>query len=238
MESVELHYLSIPTHGFDIDLITSLDILDEDERQRYHRFKNDHAQQCFLQARRIVKTELAKKLGCLPCEILFSYGETEKPRLKDRQDWHFNISHSHSSIVVALCKSPVGVDVEDVDRCEKIWPKAEDFLNLHVKECVSKQSSSYAAAACFAEHWSCTESYIKLRGSAIYREKDRVKSELHGDFSGGKYYAFEDVCFTVFDFAQAARIAVAVECDYPEIIMHYWRNGQRKKYSPKRLALA
>lgn len=230
---VELHYLSIANHGFDIDLTAALPILDATERTRYHRFKNDHAQKCFLQARRIVKRELAKKLQCTAQDVLFSYGETEKPHLKNTSDWHFNISHSHTSIVVAISRTPVGVDVEDVARCEKIWQKAEDFLNEYVKQRVNEQKSNHGAAACFAEHWSCTEAYIKLRGSAIYREKDRVKSELTGGFDGGKYYGFENTCFTVFDFSQAARMSVAVEDELPTIELNYWRSGKRKVYVPQ-----
>ncbi len=234
MSRVELYYLPIDRHGFDIDLELAINLLDKSEKARYLRFKNEHAQQCFLQARRIVKTQLAEKLGCAPAEILFDYTNTEKPFLKKQSaesKWHFNISHSQSYIVVALSTLPVGVDVEDVDRCIKIWKKAENFLNAYVKECVLKGKTEQDSATLFAEHWSATESYIKLKGSTIYQEKERVKARPHSNFSAGRRKTFEDSCFTVINLTPEARICVATENNFPEIEVIYWRTGKREQIS-------
>jgi len=230
VQRVELHYLSVDNHGFDIDLADAIAILDENEKSRYRKFSDEKAQQSFLQARRIVKTSLAKKLRCSPSEIIFSYSGSDKPFLPGTDAWNFNISHSHSSIVVAVSGSPVGVDVEDVDRCIKIYPKAKSFLNSHVKQCVEKTTTEYGAAAIFAEHWSCAESYTKLKGSTIYREKSRVKMKYHSTFSGGKRFTYNETHFTVFDFSQVARISVAVDDNFPEVDLLYWRTGNQKRY--------
>lgn len=231
MSRIELYYLPIDRHGFDIDLENSIGLLDKSEKARYHRFKNEHAQQCFLQARRIVKTQLAKKLNCHPAEVLFDYSEKDKPFLITQSadcDWHFNISHSQSFILVALSTEPVGIDVEDINRCLKIWRKAESFLNKYVKECVDRGKSDEESAAIFAEHWSCTESYVKLKGSAIYLEKDRVRAEPHSNFAGGRRKRFEDCYFTVLNISPAARICVATEGDFPEVEVIYWRTDRRE----------
>ncbi len=230
---VELNYLSIDNHGFDIDLDKAVGLLDEGEKARYHKFKNKHAQKCYLQARRIAKSELAKKLHCQPDQVRFSYSAKEKPYLDDPRGWHFNISHSLSSIVIAVSEALVGVDVEDIDRCVKICHRAEDFLNPYVKRCVADADCEYGAAAIFAEHWSCTESYVKLKGSTIYRAKDRVRAQWQSNFSGGKRFTFEDIFFTVFDFSQVARICVAMEGAFPEVELRYWRTGNYKRYLPE-----
>lgn len=234
MSRVELYYLPIDRHGFDIDLELAVSLLDKSEEARYHRFKNEHARQCFLQARRIVKTQLAEKLGCAPAEILFDYTNTEKPFLKNQNadiKWHFNISHSQSYIIVALSALPVGVDVEDVSRCFKIWRRAENFLNAYVKDCVLKGKTELESATIFAEHWSATESYIKLKGSTIYQEKERVKARPHSNFSAGRRKTFEDACFTVVNLTPEARICVATENVFPEIEVIYWRTGNREQIS-------
>lgn len=230
MSLVELHFLPIDSQGFDIDLEKSLEYLDDQETARYKRFKNEHAQKCFLQARRIVKTQLAIKLGCQPQDVLFSYTDTEKPYLLDNDDWHFNISHSHSSIIVAISSDPVGVDVEDIDRCKSIWRNAESFLNSYVKQCVEKSDSDLESAALFAEHWSCTESYIKLKGSAIYREKDRVKSQLLSTFDGGKRYMFESVQFLVLDFHLSVRMSIALHDKAPDVEVIHWRTRSKTRF--------
>lgn len=227
---IELHYLSLDLHGFDIDLQRALALLDPDEAARYHRFKNSHAQNCYLQARRMVKTLLAKKLDCDPAQVLFAYSETEKPYLPNQQAWHFNISHSHSTICVAISQQLVGVDVEDIARCEKIWQKAEEFLNPYVKHCVEKASNAGEAAAIFATHWSCTESYIKLKGSAIYREKDRVEARFLAAFEHGSRFQFEDCQFTVFECFPEARISVANFSPKADIELMFWRTGEHRYY--------
>ncbi len=235
MSRVELHYLSITEHGFDINLEQAVACLDDFETERYYRYKNEHAQKCFLQARRIAKIELAKKLNCAPADVVFDYTETEKPYLKpflcaQSGQWHFNISHSQEAIVVAISESLVGVDVEDVARCKKVWRSAENFLNAYVKNCVDRGRNDSESAGIFAEHWTCTESYIKLKGSAIYREKDRVVARPLANFAAGSYKTFEDSCFTVFNFSDDVRIAVAYEQRFPDIKVHHWRTGKTHSY--------
>ncbi len=234
MSLVELHYLPLDQHGFDIDLEKALDFLDETEKSRYHRFKNESAKSCFLQARRIAKTQLAEKLQCAPAEIVFDYSDNEKPFLsaeKYSQTCHFNISHSKTAIVVAISEAPVGVDVEDIARCLKIWPRAESFLNGYVKTCVEKGKSDQERAAIFAEHWACTESFIKLKGSAIYLEVKRVQAQAHSNFENGRRKTFEDSCFTVLNLSTSACISVAAEKEFPNIEVLHWRTGERTRLS-------
>lgn len=230
MSRIELHYLSIDQHGFDIDLESAIEYLDDTEKKRYYRFKVDHAQRCFLQARRIVKTQLANKLGCEPQAIRFEYSQTEKPYLISPQGVaaEFNISHSQSTIAVAISDSLVGVDVEDYERCAKVWTKADTFLNPYVKSCVDKGKNEQECTAIFAEHWCCTESYIKLKGSAIYREKDRVQAESHSNFAYGRRKVFEDSCFALLNISSEACIAVATEKVFPDIELISWRTGTRE----------
>ncbi len=231
MPRVELHYLPIDQHGYDIDLEAALTYLDDAEKQRYHRFKVEHARQCFLQARRIVKTQLAKRLDCKPHEITFAYSDTEKPYLvapESDVNVEFNISHSQTTIIVAISEVLVGVDVEDIERCAKVWTKADTFLNPYVKSCVDKGRNEKESTSIFAEHWCCTEAYIKLKGSAIYREKDRVQALAHSNFSRGRRKTFEDSCFTVLNITNDASIAVATENVFPDVELVYWRTGERE----------
>lgn len=230
MSPVELYYLSLKQHGFDEDLEAAIEILDAHEISRYRRYKNDHAKNCFLQARRICKSALSQQLGCEAAEVKFSYSETEKPFLKKHSACHFNISHSHSYVVVAISAHPVGVDVEDVDRCQAMVAQAGEFLNDLVAEEIIKAPSTSKQAAIFAEHWVCMESYTKLKGSAIYREKGKVIAEQCGKFSSGSLKRFENCLFVLFSSDPAVRISIATECDVPAIKTIDWRTKIIKTY--------
>lgn len=222
---IDLVYLSLPQSGFDEDLEQALNLLDAQEYERYQRYKNRHAQQCYLQARRIVKTELAKRLNCQPREIRFSYNEKEKPGLINSSDWHFNITHCQSTLAIALAKNPVGIDAEDISRTQNLWQKSSDFLHPDISRKIEACVSAREAATLFTEHWCCTESYVKQKGRGIYQELKRVCALPRGDFAKGKYYRFEEVCFTVFDFLPDTRVSVACEGVWPEIRVLNWRNG-------------
>lgn len=224
MTCVYIYYLCLDLHGFDEDLECAVDILDAREKARYYRFKNIHAQKCYLQARRIAKTVLGHRLNCRPSELSFAYTDTEKPFLKNSR-WHFNISHSQSTIVLAVAPFAVGVDVEDIERCSRVWPNAGEFLNSHVKKRVDLCKTDDEAAAMFTEYWSCTESYIKLKGSAIYRDKDRVKVQDHSHFEQGRRYTFEDTTITTFDVLEGTRLSLACEREFPQVKLVDWRTG-------------
>lgn len=226
---IELFYLPLvanelnkETTGFDQDLEVALAWLDAHETSRYHRFKHKPSQQCYLQARRIVKEVLAEKLGCLPKDVCFSYNDTEKPYLTNSDVWHFNISHCHTAVVVAIAPFEVGVDVENISRCKQVITHAEDFLNPVSASYVINAETEEDAANVFATHWCCTESYVKCIGSAIYREKDRVQASHVKDFSHGKYYEFDQCVFTVFEHLEDLRLAVATAKPSREIQLYEW----------------
>lgn len=83
--------------------------------------------------------------------ITFEKGEYGKPYIKERPDFHFNISHTSGAVVIAVAENEVGVDIEkphEVDmriirrftvgeaeyigtsnqRFLEIWTKKEAFL--------------------------------------------------------------------------------------------------------------
>ncbi|MFT5084578.1 MAG: 4'-phosphopantetheinyl transferase [Lentisphaeria bacterium] len=232
--SVELCYLSIDESDFDVDLDAALPLLDGDERQRFQKFKVKHPKNCFLQARRMAKTLLAHKLGCSPAEVRFDYNEHGKPFLKTQSyaaaaekplNWHFNISHSKSMVVVALSQQIVGVDVEDVDRCRSMCDKAEEFLNTHVKTMIDSCSDVESQAAAFATHWSCMESYVKLYGSAIFNEIRRIEAVLSEKLTMAERYAYQSTRFTTLPLTPNCRVSLATEDHYPTIFVSKWSSA-------------
>ena len=218
-------HLPISKQGFDAELNSHLNILDEAEIQRYWRFKNEHARATFLQTRVMLKTSLAKKLGCAAREITFNYNEYGKPSLLSALSnrWHLSVSHSNQNIVIALAEENIGIDVEDVDRCKKLIPQTRDFLNQHAQVMVEQCPSEQESAECFTEYWCCLESYVKLRGSAIWQEKERVQPEqIPSPEKELTRFQFEDTYFHSL-YAQAdARIVLACHSANIELEFNTW----------------
>ena len=68
----------------------------------------------FVVARGILRTLLSGFTGTSAEQLRFNYGISGKPSLVDREDIHFNISHSAELALFAFSPDrPVGVDVEN-----------------------------------------------------------------------------------------------------------------------------
>jgi len=91
-----------------------LKLLPDDEL----RIKNCKLQKVRLQklACRAVLAELLKNN-----EIGITYSETTQPQLKD---YHISFSHTKNSVAVALSKTPVGIDIEELTpRILPLYPR-------------------------------------------------------------------------------------------------------------------
>ncbi|PCK01273.1 MAG: hypothetical protein COA42_23325 [Alteromonadaceae bacterium] len=223
--TVELVYLPIAEQGFDPDLPDALKILDEEELIRFHRYKNDHARDCFIQARRIAKSLLAARLGCDAHQVKFQYSDNGKPSLIGAELPCFNISHSNSAVVVAVADVGVGVDTEEVDRRSKPWRATADYLNAHAEACVEACATEFESAATFATHWSCMESYVKLRGSSLFFDKDHVAIEPFAAFELGECFRYQEIYFKTFDLSDAMRISIATEGCLPLVSLKRWQGS-------------
>ena len=222
---VDIFYLPLSDQGYDKDLDSALALLDDYELGRYQRFKVEHAKKTFLQSRRIAKTVLSEYLNINPEQIIFKYTDTGKPYLVDElnlEKLSFNISHSTSAIVVAVSQKNVGIDTEEIERVSAPWKDAEAFLNSHVQDQVNSCRSELEAAEMFSTHWTCMEAYVKLKGSAIYMDKDAVEVDFVSSFIEGKNYRFQNTYFRCFDFNPKVKISLAFEKNIPSVNVYQW----------------
>ena len=102
---------------------SALDVLRDEERERMARFRSPTDAASFAGGRALVRLELARLLGVSPQELVFDTwcarcGSTHgKPRLVEpAAEVEFNLSHAGSTLVLAVARAPVGVDVERLDR--------------------------------------------------------------------------------------------------------------------------
>ena len=82
--------------------------------------------------------------------------------------FHFNISHSHNVVVVALSEQEIGVDVEMID-CNK-----ELKERLLSRFTLSGDANEQPTREAFFERWSIYEADYKLTGSDAIDDKNYV----------------------------------------------------------------
>lgn len=101
---------------------------------------------------------------------VFEYGEHGKPFIIGHKDIHFNMSHCKKAVMCYVSDSPVGVDVEMIDRGN------ESLISYTMSE--EEQAQIHASSAPLTEFiklWTKKEALLKLTGEGI---NDDMKSVL------------------------------------------------------------
>lgn len=125
-----------------------------------------------LLARRLImeKTDMQNQ------QIEFTTNPEGKPFLKNRDDIHFNISHSGGWVTAAIDDRPVGMDVEQLD------PLADQIPEIFF----SKREQQYVKyhphpLTCIFTIWTLKESYIKYLGKGLFIPIQSVSVEFRPD---------------------------------------------------------
>ena len=150
---------------------TDIRQLTDGDRQRLYDQAGPHRQQ---KAQRCRQQEDFDR--CIVAEALLRYsvgtGDYQvertpqgKPYLKDRQDVHFNLTHSGPWVAIAWSDAPVGLDVEvfrEKVQCQKLarqffCPDEQAYLQAEPSEELSR----------FFLLWTKKESYLKYLGTGL-----------------------------------------------------------------------
>lgn len=102
--------------------------LDEAERERARRLRDERLRSAHVAAHGALRGLLGAALGCPPGAVRFRRGSHGKPLLEGArgEGLHFNLSHADDVALIALSlRGPVGVDIEALDRA------AERASDLH-----------------------------------------------------------------------------------------------------------
>ncbi len=155
------------------------------EKQRADRFRTDTLRHRFIAAHAACRSILAAEVGSRPQALDFTETDEGKPELAAPENLQFNLSHSDSTMLLAISRrEPVGVDVEAIgegpiddgllDTCLTI--KEQDFLRSRGAE---------AERDLFIRHWAAKEAVLKAEGSGLSIEPTEVELEFVADLSGG-----------------------------------------------------
>lgn len=93
--------------------------------------------------------------------MIFAYGPSGKPFLRELPDVHFNISHTKGLVVCAVSTSPVGIDAE------KIRPYPKSVLRKMTEKERTYVQQSHSPDEAFMRVWTMKEAMIKLTGEGL-----------------------------------------------------------------------
>jgi 4'-phosphopantetheinyl transferase len=158
--------------------VASLDVTDErydalartlppEEKDRAESLAPTVARR-FVVARGILRSLLSGYTGTSANKLRFRYGSSGKPSLSDRDDIHFNISHSADLGLFAFSPDrPVGVDVENERPVRRLLDVAQRFMSEDELRSLVDTTPDERNAA-FLRSWVVREARLKAEGKGVW----------------------------------------------------------------------
>ena len=181
----ELHIWRTKVSENECNLDFYWNLLSQDEQVRAKEFCFVRDRNCYIIARGILRSLIARYVDRAPKNILFKYTEYGKPYLDVNNDFaeiKFNLAHSKDSIVYAFTKNiDVGIDIEFINKDFVM----EDVVNY----CCSKQEQRILQKLSYCQKyyyfyklWVIKEAIVKAMGVGLSYDL----RQIHINFSKNK----------------------------------------------------
>jgi 4'-phosphopantetheinyl transferase len=143
------------------------ELLSDDERARWHKYKFEPHRREYLTTRALVRTALSQYHPLAPKAWYFKSNVHGRPAADPACGLLFNLSNSPGLVVCLISRGgEVGVDAEPYDRAEKVVEvAAEVFSPLELAQLQTLRSSERLDRA--MSLWTLKEAYIKARGMGL-----------------------------------------------------------------------
>ena len=142
-------------------------LLPADEKERAASL-TPVASRRFVVARGILRQLLSGFTGTPPEKLEFSYGRSGKPGLVDRDNIHFNVSHSAELGLFAFAPDrPVGVDVENERPVRRLLDVAQRFMSEDELRALADTPPEERNSA-FLKSWVIREACLKAEGKGVW----------------------------------------------------------------------
>ena len=153
-------------------------LLSSAERERAARFRFDRQRDAYFLSHALVRTTLSRYAAVAPEAWEFVTEEGGRPRLAGPAGapaLRFNLSHGEELAACAVAAEvAVGVDVEAAARVRQPLEIAERYFAREEVAAIAAREGA-ARLACFLEHWTLKEAYLKARGEGLALPLDRVR---------------------------------------------------------------
>jgi len=141
----------------------------QERRERADRYlRKEDAHRCII-ADGLLRYALRQALGT--DQVALAQTSSGKPFIPDREDFHFNLSHSGRWVVIAWADCPMGIDVETVLMDGSKENLARRFFHADEQTYLFSTDGEDRAKR-FFEIWTKKESYLKYLGAGINRPLD------------------------------------------------------------------
>ena len=150
------------------DWEAALPLLSEQRRQQVLKYKYELGRKTCAAAYLLLCEGLRKEYGITDLPV-FGYGEHGKPFLEGLPDIHFNISHCRETVVCAIARRPVGIDVESIHS----FRESLVAYTMNEKE-VEQIKQAERPDVEFIRLWTMKEAVLKLTGEGISRDLKTV----------------------------------------------------------------
>lgn len=173
MNPVRIIYTPIPSGGFSSPWCEdAVSILDTHELTRLKNYKHSALQQRFLLARKLIKTEVSRRLHCKPKDVRLTYSDNGKPFVRAHPELAISITHCESWVAVAIANENMGIDIECTARQGAPWTNAARLLNPDIERLLTLASAlGTTRPALFGALWCCMESQVKVKDTSVFTER-------------------------------------------------------------------
>ncbi len=141
--------------------------LSKEERRRAVRFHFATDRERFVAARGVLREILARYLNTTATCVHLGQGTSGKPFLLDHRHLRFNISHTWSTMLVAVGRErEIGVDIERLDADVAIGDLDETTLSMPEQRVLDRLDGESRRAA-FLAFWTRKEALVKADGRGL-----------------------------------------------------------------------
>lgn len=160
-------------------------LLDDAEQAQHLRFYFERDRRRYFATRVLVRTVLSRYAPVRPKDWIFATNAYGRPEIANAgmllSDLSFNISHTHSLIVLGVTRGrALGVDVENIRAREVSTELADRFFSPVEAAALAKIPLDLRHDR-FFEYWTLKESYIKARGMGLSIPLDKFSFRFPQD---------------------------------------------------------
>lgn len=179
-----------------------LELIEEEDRKQILRYQFWQDRQRSLLGHLLSRYAIIQEYALTNKEIQIRRHAYGKPYIKDYSQIHYNISHSGEWVVVAIGRSPIGIDVEN---------RREDW-DL-IGERVFSESEKYWSQNSYKRKtilWTIKEAYVKYLGIGLSKSLNSFSIDIKRKIITEVQKPFQ----TSFDYFVLDNDYVCSECGY------------------------
>lgn len=142
----------------------SSNYLESFEIKRAENYFKEKDKQRFIVCRILLKCVLAIHTNLDIKKIHINLHKNKKPYLSSHPELFFNISHSENCAIIAIANTPIGVDIESIN---KNFDFQEILPNIYSKKEITLINNSIDKNFDFYNLWTRKEAFVKASGKGI-----------------------------------------------------------------------